>query len=147
MKLRFATENDVHAIHQLITELAIYEREPNAVINTPEQLIKDLFIDEVCYSFVVENEKTEIVAFALYYFGYSTWKGRTIYLEDLYVQPNYRKAGLGDLLFDAVVEEGKKKGVKRMDWQVLEWNEPAIQFYKNKKAILDGEWVNGRLFF
>jgi GNAT superfamily N-acetyltransferase len=147
MKLRCAKESDIDAIHQLITELAIYEREPNAVINTPEQLIKDLFIDEVCHSFVVENDKAEIVAFALYYFGYSTWKGRTIYLEDLYVQPNYRKAGLGDLLFDAVVQEGKMKGVKRMDWQVLEWNEPAIQFYKKKKAILDGEWVNGRLFF
>jgi len=147
MNLRRANPNDSKAIHSLIVELAIYEKEPDAVINTPEQLQKDLFEHQCCHAFVVENENLEIVGFALYYFGYSTWKGQTIYLEDLYVKPEYRKMGIGDLLFDRVVEEGKKKGVKRMDWQVLDWNDPAIEFYKKKKAYLDGEWVNGRLFF
>ncbi len=147
MNLRRANPNDSNAIHSLIVELAIYEKEPDAVINTPEQLQKDLFEHQRCHAFVVENENQEIIGFALYYFGYSTWKGQTIYLEDLYVKPEFRKLGVGDLLFDRVVEEGKIKGVKRMDWQVLDWNEPAIKFYKKKKAYLDGEWVNGRMFF
>lgn len=147
MKLRRAIPQDSVAIHSLIVELAVYEKEPDAVLNTPEQLQKDLFEDELCHAFVVENDANEVVAFALYYFGYSTWKGQIIYLEDLYVKPEYRKLGMGDLLFDRVVEEGKNKGVKRMDWQVLDWNEPAIEFYKKKKAYLNGEWVNGRLFF
>lgn len=147
MNLRRAKPNDSVEIHKLIVELAIYEREPDAVINTPEQLQKDLFDYQRCHAFVVENDNQEVVGFALYYFGYSTWKGQTIYLEDLYVKPEYRKLGLGDKLFERVVEEGKNKGVKRMDWQVLDWNEPAIKFYEKKKAYLDGEWINGRLFF
>jgi GNAT superfamily N-acetyltransferase len=147
MILRRANPNDALAIHQLIIELAVYEKEPDAVINTPEQLLIDLFEEKRCHAWVVENNEGAVLGFALYYFGYSTWKGKTIYLEDLYVKPEYRKQGIGELLFDAVVEEGKRNGVKRMDWQVLNWNEPAINFYKKKNALLDAEWINGRLFF
>jgi GNAT superfamily N-acetyltransferase len=146
MILRKATKGDEYAILGLIKELAEYEREPDAVINTAEQLSVDLFDDQVCESFVLEKEE-KMIGFALFYTAYSTWKGRCLYLEDFYVQPEYRRSGAGKMLFNQVVEEAKARGVKRMDWQVLEWNEPAINFYKKSGAILDPEWVNGRLFF
>lgn len=147
MKIRPAQPGDEKAIHALIVELAIYEREPDAVINTPEQLFHDLFEDSICEALVVENAKGEIVGFALYYTSYSTWKGRCLYLEDFYVLPDFRRGGIGQELFQAVVKIAKERGVKRMDWQVLEWNEPALSFYKKQNAILDPEWINGRLFF
>lgn len=147
MKIRKAISGDVQAIHRLIVELAIYEKAPNEVSNTPEQLAIDLFDDHICDALVVENDLAEIVGFALYYTSYSTWKGRCLYLEDFYVLPEYRRGGIGAELFTLVVEEAKKRGVKRMDWQVLEWNEPALAFYKKQQAILDPEWINGRLFF
>jgi GNAT superfamily N-acetyltransferase len=147
MTIRAAFPGDERAIHQLICDLATYEREPDAVINTPEQLAIDLFIDCVCDALVVENEQKQIIGFALYYLSYSTWKGRCLYLEDFYLIPEERKNGLGSQLFDRVVKIAKEKNVKRMDWQVLEWNEPAIQFYKKKGALLDAEWINGRLYF
>jgi GNAT superfamily N-acetyltransferase len=87
------------------------------------------------------------VGFALYYTSYSTWKGRCLYLEDFYVLSEYRKLGIGSKLFDFVVEVAKNRNVKRMEWQVLDWNENAINFYKKKNANLDDEWLNGRIFF
>lgn len=147
MKIREAKEGDEVAIHRLICELAEYEREPDAVINTPDLIRKDLFEDQVCEALVVENDDQLIVGFALYYDSYSTWKGRCLYLEDFYIQPEFRKNGIGSELFQRVIDIAKKKGVKRMDWQVLEWNELAISFYKKQEALLDAEWINGRLFF
>ena len=147
MKIRSAINEDVHAIHALIVELAVYEKEPDAVVNTVVQLEKDLFERKICAALVAENEAGEVIGFALYYFGYSTWKGQTIYLEDLYVKPAFRQHGVGDMLFEEVCRIGKESGVKRMDWQVLAWNEPAINFYKKKNALLDPGWINGRLFF
>ena len=147
MNIRTAKPGDEQAIHRLIVELAIYEKAPNEVTNTPQQLAIDLFEDNICDALVVENDETEIVGFALYYTSYSTWKGRCLYLEDFYVLPEYRRGGIGAELFTLVVDEAKRRGVKRMDWQVLEWNEPALAFYKKHEAILDPEWINGRLFF
>ncbi|MBC8475074.1 MAG: GNAT family N-acetyltransferase, partial [Bacteroidetes bacterium] len=95
---------------------------------------------------LVAEVENIVVGFALYYTGYSTWKGRTLYLEDFLVSENHRGRGIGKLLFDAVVLEAKKRDVKRMDWQIIDWNEPAINFYKKYNATLDGEWINGRLF-
>jgi len=146
MHIREARPGDETAIHELIVELAVYEREPDAVINTPANLYVDLFEDEVCKALVVE-EGDLIVGFALYFISYSTWKGRCLYLEDFYVKEEFRRGGIGSKLFLEVVDIAKKMGVKRMDWQVLEWNEPAIQFYKKHEALLDPEWVNGRFFF
>jgi ribosomal protein S18 acetylase RimI-like enzyme len=146
MKIRIAQLGDEIAIHQLIIELAVFEKEPNAVINTPEKLAVDLFKDKVCHAFVAEIDE-QIVGFALYYFSYSTWKGRALYLEDIYIKEDFRNRKIGNSLFDKVVEESKKANVKRMDWQVLNWNEPAILFYKKKEAILDSDWTNGRLYF
>lgn len=144
--VRAARKEDVPAILGLIKELAVYENEPNEVINTVENLTIDLFEDKVCHSLVYEHNNV-VVAFALYYLSYSTWKGKCLYLEDLYVQPEFRRMNIGEQLFDKLVSIAKESNFKRMDWQVLDWNEPAINFYKKKNATLDGEWINGRLFF
>ena len=146
MLVRPANPSDTLSIHQLIQELADFERAPDAVINTPELLSQDLFVEGRCFAFVAEHGEA-IIGFALYYFGYSTWKGRTLYLEDLYVREDFRQAGVGQQLFDHVVTVAKNEKVRRMDWQVLTWNEPALEFYRKNKAILDDEWINGRLFF
>lgn len=146
MIIREAKESDVDAILGLIHELAIYENAPDEVENTIEQLTIDLFVDQCCKALVCETEGS-IVAFTLFYTSYSTWKGKCLYLEDLYVQEAWRKHGIGQRLFDAVVNIAKTSNFKRMDWQVLDWNEPAINFYKKNNALLDPEWINGRLFF
>jgi GNAT superfamily N-acetyltransferase len=146
MTIRVAQRGDEHAIMQLIQALADYEKAPNEVVNTAEDLGKHLFDEKICDALVVE-EDDKIVGFALYYTNYSTWKGKCLYLEDFFILPEYRRSGIGSLLFDKVVEIAKERGVKRMDWQVLDWNEPGINFYKKKEAILDSEWINGRLFF
>lgn len=147
MNIRAAKIGDEEAIHGLISELALYEKAPDEVTNTVENLHIDLFVDRVCEALVVENEELEVVGFALYYQSYSTWKGRCLYLEDFYIKPDFRRGGIGSELFTQVVEIAKKLDVKRMDWQVLDWNQPAIEFYKKHQAILDPEWVNGRFFF
>lgn len=144
--IRRAKRGDEHQIMGLVHELALFEKAPNEVINTPEQLAIDLFDDKICYCFVYEIEGT-IRGIALYYISYSTWRGRCLYLEDLYIQPEFRRGGIGRLLFQRLVDEAKTLKVKRMDWQVLDWNEPALKFYESIGATLDPEWINGRLFF
>jgi GNAT superfamily N-acetyltransferase len=146
MRLREAQQGDEVKIMELIHALAVYEKSPNEVINTAANLQRDLFEKKICHAIVAEIQG-EIVGFALYYFAYSTWKGQCLYLEDLFVQPTFRQHGIGKQLFDAVVSAAKSNNVKRMDWQVLAWNEPALAFYKKQAALLDDEWINGRLFF
>ena len=145
--IRAAAVQDVPAIFSLIQELASYERAPEQVVNTPEQLKIDLFDDQVCSAIVATNSLDAVVGFALYYISYSTWKGRCLYLEDFYVQEAERKQGYGQALFDEIVQIAKQMGVKRMDWQVLDWNHTALNFYRRNHATLDPEWINGRLFF
>ncbi|RFC55994.1 GNAT family N-acetyltransferase [Brumimicrobium aurantiacum] len=144
--IRKAKQGDEIALMGLVQELADFEKAPDEVINTPEQLAIDLFEDHICDCFVYEIEGV-IRGMALYYISYSTWRGRCLYLEDLYIQPDYRRNGIGKELFSRLVEEAKSLGVKRMDWQVLDWNTSAIDFYKGIGATLDPEWYNGRLFF
>src|SRR5690554_2135997 len=127
--IRKAKRGDETAIMGLVQELADFEKAPNEVINTPEQLAIDLFDDKICDCYVYEIDGI-IRGMALYYISYSTWRGRCLYLEDLYIQPDFRRGGIGQKLFQVLVDEAKALGVKRMDWQVLDWNEPAIQFYK-----------------
>lgn len=146
MLIRAAQPGDEVKIMELIHALADYEKAPKEVINTKEQLYLDLFENKICHALVAEVEE-EIIGFALYYFAYSTWKGACLYLEDLFVQPFVRQQGVGNKLFEKVVAIAKQSEVKRMDWQVLAWNEPALAFYKKQGALLDDEWVNGRLFF
>jgi GNAT superfamily N-acetyltransferase len=145
--IRAATVQDIPAIFALILELASYERAPEQVVNTPKQLEIDLFEDQICSAIVATNESDTVIGFALYYISYSTWKGRCLYLEDFYVQEAERKQGYGQALFDDIVRIAKQMGVKRMDWQVLDWNHTALNFYRRNHATLDPEWINGRLFF
>lgn len=146
MVIRSAEPRDVSSILELIVGLAIYENEPDQVDNTVEKLQHDLFVAKYCEAIVAVEEGC-IVAFSVYYTSYSTWKGPCLYLEDLFVLESHRKTGIGSQIFDHIVALAKERNVKRMDWQVLNWNQPAIEFYKKKKAILDDEWINGRLFF
>lgn len=145
--IRAAEPKDVSAIFSLIQELATFERAPEQVSNTPTQLQIDLFEDRICEALVAESPEGKVIGFALYFVSYSTWKGRCLYLEDFYVQESERKKGYGQALFDQVVVTAKKWGVRRMDWQVLDWNSTALQFYQRNHATLDPEWINGRLFF
>ena len=141
--LRKATKGDEFGIHHLIVELAIYEKQPNAVIVSAQQLGVHLFEENICDAFVVEQDG-EIIGFALYYISYSTWKGKCLYLEDFVVTQKHRGKGHGKALFIKVKEEAQKLEVKRMSWQVLDWNTSAIEFYKSFGAELDPEWLNGK---
>lgn len=146
IKILPAVQEHVPRIFELIQELALYEKAPEQVTNSADQLHHDLFVDPICEAIVaVENE--EVLGFALFYTSYSTWKGRSLYLEDFYVSEMHRRKGIGQMLFDEVLRLAKERKVARMDWQVLEWNQLAIDFYKKNKAILDPEWVNGRFYF
>lgn len=136
---------DEASILNLIQALATYERAPDEVSNTAEKLREDLFTDPCCEAFVARFND-EIIGFALYYFSYSTWKGRCLYLEDFYFDQAHRGKGYGQALFEEIKQEARRRKVIRIDWQVLEWNEPAIRFYKEQGAVLDPEWLNGRLY-
>ena len=145
--IRKGAPNDVPSLLKLIKELAIYEKAENEVIVTEDILLRDGFGDNPLYHLVVAEYEGEVMGIALYYYAYSTWKGRYLYLEDFVVKESMRGKGIGKPLFEYLVNIAKDEGVKRMGWQVLDWNEPAIEFYKRKNATLDAEWINGRLFF
>jgi len=131
---------------ELITELAVYEKAPDDVTVTLAHFEESGFGDKpVWWSFVAE-ENGAIHGFALYYIRYSTWKGQAMYLEDIIVTESMRGKKIGKLLFDRLIEEAKEKKLHRIVWQVLEWNEPAINFYKKYNADFDGEWVNCSLY-
>jgi GNAT superfamily N-acetyltransferase len=146
MIIRDAKPGDERQIMELIHALAEYEKAPKEVVNTADALYTHLF-EEKCCEAVVAMEEENMLGFALFFTNYSTWKGKCIYLEDLFIRPEQRKRGIGERLFVRVVDIAKERGVRRMDWQVLEWNEPALKFYKKQGATLDPEWINGRLFF
>ena len=144
MNIRKGNPEDMKFVLGLIQELAIFEKEPDAVIITEEDLIRDGFGEKPLFHvFVAEitndlNEK-EIVGIALYYYRYSTWKGKTIHLEDLVVKEKMRGTGLGSALYAEIMRQGKRDNVRRVEWNVLDWNTPAVKFYENSGAkILDG---------
>lgn len=146
LRIRRGTEADLPRVHELIVELAIYERAPEEVTNTLADMQRDGFGPAPIFGFfVAETAEQGILGIALYYTAYSTWKGRMLYLEDLVVTEAARGTGIGRKLFDAVVAEARRTGAHRLKWQVLAWNEPAIGFYKRIGANLDPEWHNGNL--
>lgn len=145
--IREATPADMTSVHGLITELAVYEKAENEMVNPVEQLIKDGFGDSKLFDCIVSEYHGAVVGFALFYTSYSTWKGACLYLEDFLVTEQMRGKGIGKLLFDHVFQTAKNRKVKRFEWQVLDWNEPAINFYKKYDAILDPEWLNGKIIF
>jgi len=140
--IRRATKEDCPRLLELVQELAVYEKAPNEVTVTLEHFTESGFgPNPVWWAFCAE-ENGIVQGFALYYIRYSTWKGQAMYLEDILVTESMRGRGMGKLLFDRLIVEAKEKGFNRMVWQVLEWNEPAINFYKKYGANFDAEWVN-----
>lgn len=143
--IRKGKKDDCAALLSLIQELADYENAHEEVTLTLEDLIEDGFGVQPLFEFLVAELEGKIVGIALYYPRYSTWKGETLYLEDLVIQKKHRGKKIGTALFDKLLLEAKKRKVKRLEWQVLNWNEPALNFYKKYQASFDGEWINGRL--
>ena len=140
MNIRKGNPEDMEAVLGLIQELADFEKESDAVVVTVEDLVRDGFGPTPLFSVFVAEVETEIVGIALYYYRYSTWKGKTIHLEDLIVKEKMRGTGLGYALYSEIIKEGKKDEVRRIEWNVLDWNTPAIEFYKKSGAKILDEW-------
>ncbi|MBW3467696.1 GNAT family N-acetyltransferase [Arthrospiribacter ruber] len=138
---------DLPRVLELVNELAVYEKAPEEVINTVAKMEQDGFGPNPVFGFFVaeKNESREIVGISIYYYRYSTWKGKRLYLEDIVVTESERGNGAGKLLFDQTMQKCLDEGCSGMTWQVLDWNEPAINFYKKYGADLDGAWINCNL--
>lgn len=141
--IRIATKTDLPAIHALVRELAIYEKEEHEFVATIEDYRKDF--DAGWFESIVAELDGEVVGMMLYYETYSTWKGRMLYLEDFVIQQSKRKLGIGQLLLEEFLKVAREKKCKVTKWQVLDWNEPAIKFYEKNKAALEKNWWNCKL--
>lgn len=140
MNIRKGNPQDMEAVLGLIQDLADFEKESNAVVITVEDLIRDGFGSTPLFHVFVAEIESQIVGIALYYYRYSTWKGKTIHLEDLVVKENMRGSGVGYALYSEIIKQGKKDKVRRIEWNVLDWNTPAINFYKNSGAKILDDW-------
>ncbi len=143
--IRPAVPSDVPFILQMIRALADYEKEPQEVTITVEELLRDGFADKPLFQCLILELDLVSVGFALYYNRYSTWKGKTLYLEDLFVVPEARGQGLGKLAMVELARIAHESGCVRFEWQVLDWNQPAIEFYKSFGTSLQPQWVTCRL--
>jgi len=145
--IRKAVRNDCARMMELIQELATYEKAPDEVTVTLAHFEESGFgANPVWWAFVAEANGV-VIGMSLYYVRYSTWKGQRMYLEDILVTEDMRGQKIGSQLMDALIVEAKEKGFNGMNWQVLEWNEPAINFYKKYNANFDPEWVNCSIVF
>ena len=147
ISLRKATKEDLPNVIELVRELALFENAPEEVTITLNELEQDGFGENPLYWIILAVHDDVVVGMSFYYIRYSTWKGKCLYLEDLVVKEEYRGQKVGKLLFEATIEAAKELSAKLMTWQVLDWNESAINFYKKFDAELDGEWINGKLIF
>lgn len=140
MIIRKATKNDMPSVLELIQELATFEKEPDAVVVTVDDLVSDGFSENPLFQCFVAEVDNEIIGMALYYYRYSTWKGKTIHLEDLIVKESKRGTGAGFALYKEIIKQGKAENVRRIEWNVLDWNTPAIDFYEKSGAKVLGDW-------
>ena len=140
MIIRKATKNDMPSVLELIQELATFEKEPDAVVVTVDDLVRDGFSENPLFQCFVAEVHGEIIGMALYYYRYSTWKGKTIHLEDLIVKENKRGTGAGFSLYKEIIKQGKAENVRRIEWNVLDWNTPAINFYEKSGAKVLDDW-------
>jgi GNAT superfamily N-acetyltransferase len=140
--IRKGTPEDINALHALICELAEFERALPEVTNTPAQLLKDGFGENPLYGFFVAEVEAQVVGIALYYYRYSTWKGKVLYLEDIYIQPAHRGQGIGESFMRLLETHAQTEHCARLQLQVLDWNEPAVRFYEKMGMSIDKEWWN-----
>ncbi|GAB4208667.1 MAG: GNAT family N-acetyltransferase [Bacteroidia bacterium] len=143
--IRKGNVNDIPAALELVKELAIYEKAPNEVEVTIDEMINNY--KEKVFDFFVAEKDHQIIGTAIYYYKYSTWKGRCIYLDDIVVTEKYRNQGIGKMLIMAVINQAKKDKVRKLEWQVLKWNMPAIKFYEKFNTVFDDEWLNCKLVY
>jgi len=140
VQIRKAIPEDMPAVLELINELAIFEKEPEAVVVTVADLVRDGFGEQPLFHVFVAENQSEIIGMALYYYRFSTWKGKTIHLEDLIVKESQRGTGAGFALYTEIIKQGKKDNVKRIEWNVLDWNTPAVDFYIKSGAKVLDDW-------
>lgn len=143
--IRKGEVKDIPDALNLVKELATYEKAPNEVEVDVEEMTHN-FLDKV-FDFFVADTGQSIVGTAIYYYKYSTWKGKCIYLDDIIVTEKYRNKGIGKELIQAVIKQARQDKVRKLEWQVLKWNTPAIEFYKKLNTIFDDEWLNCKLTF
>lgn len=141
--LRKATKKDLQSVLDLVNELAVYEKAPEEVTVTLADYEADF--ENNIFEIILAEQNNEIVGIAFYYMAYSTWKGKMLYLEDFVVKEALRGHGIGKLLFKAFFEEAQKSEASLAKWQVLDWNEPAINFYEKYNATIEKEWYNGKI--
>ena len=144
-KIRKGLKKDLPSVLKLIKELANYENALEEVTITLNDLERDGFGSRPWFWFLVAENKNEIIGLSFYWIRYSTWKGKFLYLEDFIIKEEYRRSGVGSKLFEETIKISKHLGLNGMIWQVLDWNVPAINFYKKYEAHLDDEWLNGKL--
>ena len=145
IKIRKGKKSDLKHVIKLIRELAEYENAIDKVKINIGELEKDGFSDTPLFSFIVAEIRNQIIGMAFYYTNYSTWEGKCLFLEDLIVTKKHRSKGVGSMLFKSMIEIAKKNQANRMMWQILNWNTPAIEFYKKFNAQVSNEWLNGKL--
>lgn len=143
--IRKGIKSDIPAVLSLIKELALYEKAPEEVTNTIEDMEGDGFGAQPVFRMLVAENEGKVVGMAIYFIKYSTWKGKGVYLDDIVVNESYRGKGIGKLLLDGVIRDCKTLGAKQLHWQVLDWNAPAIGFYKKYASSFDSEWINCKL--
>ena len=146
IKIRSSLPQDVAGIFELVEELAVYEKARHEMWLTLEDYIN--FYEQKSFESIVAVDHDEkVIGTCIFYDTFSTWKGKMLYLEDFVVREAYRRTGVGQLLFDHFVQMARDRGCALVKWQVLDWNDPAIQFYKKNKAIIESEWWSGKIIF
>jgi GNAT superfamily N-acetyltransferase len=145
IEIRTGIESDLPSVLKLIKELALYEKAPNEVTNTIDKMREDGFGRNPIFGFFVAKKLNEIIGISLYYIRYSTWKGKCLYLEDIIVTEKFRGNGVGNLLFEKTKQFAEENNFISINWQVLDWNEPAINFYKKYNSSFDNQWINCRI--
>jgi GNAT superfamily N-acetyltransferase len=140
--IRNATAKDVPTMMALVRELAEFENSPNEVMNTEAKMIEEGFGQNPAFHAIVAEVDKQVIGMSVFYFSYSTWKGKSIYIDDIIVNEAFRGKGVGSKLMEATISRAKNENVGKLHWQVLDWNDPAIRFYQKYEADFDPEWVN-----